>query len=482
MQPSAGDAADTGIRDPLSPAIAARLEELSRESESMETDGEVVSDIQSADLTADRWPPLLNDSERPVRPEPDMIGLPASPASASIRHPGELHPEMITPANFQYQGAFRLPHLEQNGTMFSYGGWALAWNPRGDVAGKADGYPGSLFITGHVEQQMVAEISIPAPRITHADSLDELPVATVIQPFADCTGGIIAQMNQTSNTPFQIGGLLVKNNLLHWTMYKYYNVDGVDFSSHGTCSLDLSAPVVDGPWHLGPINSGSPEWHSYKHAGYIFDVPAYTAEHWLNGFDLISGLQISTGLQRSSQGPAFFAYQLPPAGTPPETSLTARPLTWYSEQSPLSGHHPADRWTGSVWLELGSKQAVISVGRKSLGAFYYGNARPGDCNQDYGYHGTPYEVQMLFYSPASLIHAAHGQLQAHALKPWMRWSGQTAGGGLNQYMFTTCTREVGGVAYDRDSNLLYIVQVSAGFTGDNPFAALPVVHVFRIVE
>ena len=162
--------------------------------------------------------------------------------------------------------------------------------------------------------------------------------------------------------------------------------------------------------------------------------------------------------------------------------LSAIPLVWYSEQQPVARHHPSDRWTGGAWLTLGNKQAVVVVGRKALGEFYYGEARPQDCNQDKGYHGPPYEVEMLFYSPASLIHAAKGALPAQGLSPWMRWDCLSEGGGLNQYMFDTCGKHVGGLAYDRHRNLLYLVQVDAGTTSDNEYEPLPVIHVFRITD
>ena len=148
----------------------------------------------------------------------------------------------------------------------------------------------------------------------------------------------------------------------------------------------------------------------------------------------------------------------------------------------MAGHHPADRWTGGAWLTLGNKQAVVIAGRKSLGAFYYGEARPEDCTPDKGYHGPPYELELIFYSPASLIRTAKGAMRPLGLAPWMRWDHKSEGGGPNQYMFNTCSQQVGGMAYDRQRNLLYLVQIDAGKTSDNEFESLPVIHVFRITD
>jgi len=402
--------------------------------------------------------------------------------SPPLRHRATLNDTMLTPGNFEYCGALRPPHIQQNGTTFAYGGWGIAYRSDGDPSGPDDGFPGSLFFVGHQYHQKVVEISIPAPVNSKLKLGDDLPVAEILQPFEDVTDGLLEEMTAGSSEHFQLGGLLVTNGLLHWTMHKYYNVENRDYPSHGTSGFDMQNSLADGLWHLGPINSGHPEWNSYKHAGYIFEIPPAEAKQWFGGRNLISGLQISTGLQASSQGPAMFAYSLPPEGTVPGTCLDAVPLVWYSEQNPLQNHHPADRWTGGAWLTLGDKQAVIIAGRKSLGEFYYGDARPQDCTIDKGYHGPPYEVEFLFYSPASLIHAANGSLPACGLKPWLRWDGNFEGGGLNQYMFETCGKQIGGMSYDREHNLLYVVQVDAAKTHDNEFEALPIVHVFRIVD
>ncbi len=430
------------------------------------------------------------DSSRSERAPTSITDLSASkpPARAphnllpTTRHHSSMHDTMITPGNFEYVGAIRPPHIQQNGTSFAYGGWGIAYRADGDANGPNDGHPGSLFLVGHQNQQMVAEISIPAPLNLKYKRADNLPVAEILQPFDDITDGMLEDMTAGSSEHFHLGGLLVTNGILHWTMHKYYNVENIDYPSHGTSGLDMQGSVAEGLWHLGPMNTRLPEWHSYKHAGYTFEIPPTEAKQWFGGRSLISGLQISTGLQASSQGPAMFAYSLPPEGTAPNTSLSTVPLAWYSQEQPVERHHPSDRWTGGAWLTLGDKQAVVIAGRKALGEFYYGEARPQDCTPDKGYHGPPYEVELMFYSPASLIHAASGSVPALGLKPWFRWDGNAEGGGLNQYMFDTCGKQVGGLAYDRERNLLYLVQVDAGKTRDNEFDVLPIIHVFRVVE
>lgn len=402
------------------------------------------------------------------------------PAVTVIRQQAPLHEQMVTPGNFEYLGAFRPPLSDQSGQRFSYGGWVATYHTGGDPHGDADGHPGSLFIVGHRHHQLIAEISIPRPVISQHKSLDDLPVADVLQPLSDITSGVRTRISRGSSEPFEFGGLQVVGNRLHWTLYKYYNVEGHDYLSHGMSTTNLQDPRPQGLWHLGPVNSRESRWHSYKHAGYICAVPDDVAIRYLGGRNILSGLQICTGLKYSSQGPALYAYGLPPDGTPHGSALNARPILWYSMNRPVANHHYADRWTGAAWITVDGKHTVVVAGRKAHGPVYYGPARPGDCYEDKGYHGSTYEAQMLFYAPGNLIAAATRPVAD--VQPWFRWDSRTHGGGLNRFMYKKCGKDVGGVAYDRTRNMLYLVEVDAGLTAENEWETLPVIHAFRIVD
>ncbi len=125
------------------------------------------------------------------------------------------------------------------------------------------------------------------------------------------------------------------------------------------------------------MGTGAPEWHSYKHAGYILSDSSSKRTSGLADAILISGLQISTGLQASSQGQPCLLTDCLHRARHRKPVCRALPLVWYSEQHPLAGHHPADRWTGGAWVTLGDRQAVVIVGRKALGEFYYVNPSSG---------------------------------------------------------------------------------------------------------
>lgn len=438
------------------------------------TDSRVSAPENEVDLEAMMIPELGPQKVRLSEPT-QALSVTAPIVQKSARHDA-----MVTPGNFTYLGAFRLPHVDGQKSRFAYGGHAITFCPTGDQDGRSDGFPGSLYMVGHKQHELVAEISIPKPVISAGKNMDDLSVATVVQPFADITVGLRQQLTAGSSEPFQFGGMQYLNGRLHWTLLKYYNVSGVDYLSHGFSSADLSRPSMSGMWHLGPRHSGESVWHSYKHAGYVADIPQKIADQYFQGRSLMSGLQISTGLQYSSQGPALYAYAPPDGDEPSGSNLEATPLLWYSMGHPISQHHYADLWTGAAWVTVGGKHAVVIAGRKALGPVYYGDARPTDCYPDKGYHGSSYEVQMLFYAPAHLLQAAKSRV-AH-VEPWFRWNGSSEGGGIDRFMFQECGREVGGLAYDRQNNLLYLSEMNAGLTSDNEWESLPVIHVFRLSD
>jgi len=79
-----------------------------------------------------------------------ITGFPSSSAARSS-------PARISPADLTYRGAFRLPEGEPGSEVrtWAYGGHALAFYPGGDPAAPDDGFPGSLFATGHAWAHLV---------------------------------------------------------------------------------------------------------------------------------------------------------------------------------------------------------------------------------------------------------------------------------------------------------------------------------------
>ena len=105
--------------------------------------------------------------------------------------------DLINPEDLRYLGAFRLPERAAgvpDEECWEYSGQALAYYPDGDPGGEGDGYPGSLFGTGHDVHNYVSEISIPAPSTSR--DLEQLNVATTLQGFHDIRGGLFDSFNE----------------------------------------------------------------------------------------------------------------------------------------------------------------------------------------------------------------------------------------------------------------------------------------------
>jgi hypothetical protein len=416
-----------------------------------------------------------SDSEnRPVAPAGLRIGGP---------EPGPVPNGLLAPDDLVYQGSFRLPEKVEGGSGFGYGGHNIAFNPSGDPGGATDGYPGSLYISGHVHDQLVAEVSIPKPVISPTKDVTELSVASALQPFTDVTGGMrdFAQIEygptkseNSSGQGFKLGGMLFLDAgdgmKLYWTVFEYYNVSDNRYPSHGYSTLMAgSPPDPKGLWYLE-------NYHPQMTAGYIFDAPEPFANGYFAGKRLISGLQVSQGIATSSKGPAMFAFApwqhatLPPEH---EAHLDAIPLLYYPT---LEQHAPdykaCDAWRGGAWPVSGDKQAVLIVGRKSLGEVFYGNGRPTDCSPYKGYHCTPYEPQILFYDPADLAAVARGEREPWSVVPYYTWNPQ-------EHVWPTCEGSLSGIAIDHQNKLLYLLQPRADRV-TNQYEPRPLVHVFRV--
>lgn len=396
-----------------------------------------------------------------------MAGLMAS-AAAEVR-----------PDDLQYVGAFRLPGPGDGPDSWSFGGRALTYREEGDPSGPADGFPGSLFGSGHVWYNRVSEVSIPVPVMpptTDAAGFALLPVAGTLQSFADPTGGIrdavgvdhLGDLAWLPARPGQSGGKL------YWTIYEYYNVAGDNYPGHGWSEPDLSAPAAVGAWHLGPVDV--PTFHSMKTARYIFDVPQAWADAELGGMSLVSGRHREAGCCGSGEGPALFAFApwldgTPPGSPPaPGAEISGLPLVFYpTGGGHFPGYRACDDWSGAAFVGSDASGAALVVGRKALGETRYGLGDPGDCAYGtQGYHCDPYQPQFLLYAADDLAAVARGERQPWSVLPYATLNPQA-------YFWPSCSWNLGGAAFDRQRSLLYVVQTEA-------FEGNPVVHVFRLVD
>jgi hypothetical protein len=426
---------------------------------------------------------------------------------------------LVAPADLVYLGAFRLPD-DPNSEGWEYGGGALAFRPGGDPTGADDGYPGSLFGAGFEPTSYVSEITIPAPVISRTKDPSELNTASTLQGFTDVSGGYFDNLHELPRLGLCFLSTPETGEKLHLSWGQHFQEEpGVtSIPSHAWLNPDLSRPDTKGAWWIGNESL-------YSVDGYIFEIPGAWADAHTGGKRLATGRFRDGGW--SGKGPSLFAYGPWLDGNPPPggTRLSEVPLIRYSHTRAdlfdetdfhLDRYQHPDEWEGGAWLTTADgRSAVIFVGTKGTGdRYWYGWVNPQGPDEvcvddnivgevlcfaadgtpcppevskgcaghtsDRGWWSSRFDARIIFYDPAVLAAVAGGELSPSQPQPFASLD-------IDEYLFlpdpcvefmSTGTGDqrryrLGETAYDREHNLLYIVERFA----DGP---KPVVHVFRV--
>ncbi|MCG2768868.1 MAG: DNRLRE domain-containing protein, partial [Anaerolineae bacterium] len=388
--------------------------------------------------------------------------------------------QLIQPTDLEYLGAFRLPEGPEE-IGWEYSGAAMTYYPDGDLSGPMDGYPGSIFGTGHNWNQYVSEINIPIPVIAPSKDVNQLNTARTLQGFHYIRGDLFGDFEiprvGLEYLPKQDGQATDK---LHFCWGQHMQ-EGESGATHGWCELDLSNPQTRGAWCIG-------DQVNYVTNDYIFAIPQAWSDANTPGLLLATGRFRDGG--QGGRGPALFAYGPWNEGNPPApgSRLQTIPLLLYSsvdsaENLTLNGYHHSDEWSGGAWLTAQDKSAVIFVGTKGLGECWYGFADgtvwpdeppyppiPDPPNDSRGWWSDSFVGQMLFYDPADLASIARGDLDPHEPQPYATL-------GIDQFLFSVQSsrqkHHVGAAGFDRERGHLYIFEPLAD--GDKSL-----VHVWRV--
>jgi len=401
----------------------------------------------------------------------------------------DLPAQLIQPSDLVYQGAFRLPAGDgSDARSWSWGGdarGAATYYPNGDPTGLNNGYPGSIFATGQGAHHHISEISIPVPVISNSKNLSELNTATTLQSFQDVRGGLggYLELIRTGLEYLPAQGSQTSGKIhVCWGQHFQEESD----ATHGWFNLDLSNPQRVGLWY---IDNQSP----YSVNEYIFEIPG----SWANSNT--PGKLLATGRYRdggwSGQGPSLFAYGPWNEGNPPAsgTRLDASTLLKYdsseeidalydSSARTMNAYTHADEWAGGAWLTAaGNKLAVIFVGTKGVGEYWYGNHNGPclDC-ENRGWWANRFEGQIIFYNPQDLADVAQGRRQPYEPQPYATLN-------IDQYLYNVEKYQEGGrdinqqkyhlgpPCFDRERAILYIFE----FRGDRENER-PLVHLWKI--
>lgn len=432
--------------------------------------------------------------------------------------------EVISPEAFAYLGAFRLPGGDERPRTFAYGGNAMTFRPDGDPNGPDDGFPGSLFLTGHArlpygelpDGDQVAEITIPASLA--AESIEALNQAEFVQDFADIARGQFAGLEEITRVGLLYLDRPATGPRLHLAWGQHLQPEG-SLATHAWIDPALEDPKFTGPWNL---DADLP----YSVNGYLLEIPQAWADTYTGGFPVGTGRYRDGGW--SGMGPALHAYQpwTDDSGTPARAGSTLPVVTLLEYESSeasetferaLVGYQHPDEWEGAAWLTTpAGDSAVLFAGTKSSGdKYWYGYVNPQGADQpcvdqelvgqftvcrqadgrpcpdsdlrecaghtDYrGWWSTRFEGMFLLYDPADLARVAAGELQAWEPQPYAQVRIDDVlfhnPSGVEPDMLGTGEQRrfrIGEAAYDREHGLLYVLELFAD-------GARPVVHAWRI--
>jgi len=433
------------------------------------------------------------------------------------------NPSRLQPGDLLYLGAFRLPEGGERPRTFAYGGNAMTFNPDGDPGGPHDGFPGSLFITGHdrlpygelPDGDQVAEVNIPVPLMAaHPSALNQ---ATFLQGFHDVAQGFFNGLDEIPRIGMQYLNITATGPKIHLAWGQHFQETAI--ASHAWFDPNLSAPNVRGTWFIGNQSL-------YSVNGYMLEIPAAWADQYAQDRYLGTGRFRDGGW--SGMGPALFAYRpwMDASGTPAPagTHLEETVLLLYEKSSStlniercLNGYQHADEWEGAAWITaLTGKTAVLFAGTKGTGTkYWYGWVNPAgpeypcveeeligqfalcrladgtpcpeadlhECtgHNDYrGWWSSRFDAQFIFYDPADLARVAQRQMQPWEPQPYAVLD-------IDERLFLNPSRvepemlgtgvqrryRIGDVTYDRNNGLLYVLELFAD-------EAAPVVHVWSV--
>ena len=356
---------------------------------------------------------------------------------------------LFHPGDLIYKGAFRLPDDDDGGSRFGYGGTAPVYHPLHN----------SLFMVGHDWDQMVAEVSIP--ELVISDEIDDLNTAVMLQPFRDISEGL---MYTVDDGTIKMGGMLISEGELIGSAWTYYDADGSQVLSHfASDTIITNNGDAEGMFELGTIGAGFV-------SGYMCHIPV----EWQDDFDgpALTGQCCIPIISRSSYGPAAFVFD--PAALDVNNPLPVTPLVYYPDEHPLAEWNSTGPYfngttniTGIVIPE--DKRSVLFVGSHGIGEFCYGTGE--DCNDPtnsyQGTHAYPYVYQVWAYDILDLLDVKNGIADPWEVLPYATWN--------FDFPITDENKQIGGVAYDAETDMLYISQLRI-----DGFDAFPLVHAFKI--
>ena len=308
--------------------------------------------------------------------------------------------------------------------------------------------------------------------------MNELPFASLVQPFADPTEG---HLRDVASIGVNITGLLVFGNRLYGAASIYYDASNSQSVSHFSRSLRLDEKSFSGwsrVWDAGRV-------------GYVSGMMALVPSEWQArlGGPAVTGQCCIPIVTRTSVGPAAFAFDPVKIGQP---TVSATPLVYYTWTRPPSDRgrariRPMERPRDSGGNDhrryahrcCTSEATVLAphcygdgTANKSLdGTKSTDGAHVcyDPTNNSKGSHAYPYRSQIWAYDLNELAAVKDGRKKPWQVVPYGVWP--------LTLPTTEPSMRLGGVGYDAERQIIYVSQLGADPDG---YASRPVMHAFQV--
>ena len=365
---------------------------------------------------------------------------------------------LISLANMDYVGAFRLPHNKFGNSDSTYAEGQIAYNPEKH----------SLFLVGHRHQEAIAEFAIP--KLGTSRNIGELPMSAVpLQKYTQILNR--APITHRDQPMDRISGLLYHQGKLIVNAYEYYDAPANNV---------LTTLVVEDASNLeGSAVRGFYSLQGAAHAaGWMSPLPEEWAQRlearWLSGSS--SGMPI---ISRFSVGPSAFLFDPDQLGR--QDPVPTQRLLDFSLKNPLSGDLYSEQGD-DLWNHLSrAVYGFIVPGTDSYLTLGHGGGHSSGicykCVPDgrkqpcYGYCARDprdYHLRYWLWNVHDLLLARQGRMRADAIRPYA----------YGNFIPPFPATEFGGGSFDPQTGRLYLTLRNAD-TLQTRYGAPPIVVVYQ---
>jgi len=348
---------------------------------------------------------------------------------------------LVQAADFEYVGSFRVPVRSWIDDSFAGGGgYGMSFDPAGN------GGAGSIFLSGNEQAQVAAEISIPTPDGDPENTITDLPVATLLQSFADPTEGDYEDIYPApGSSAYRLVGTLVDGDYLltSWTIFY-----GGDYEMSSTIAKSPKNFSAGG--HVGPlpfVTTG--HWISDITNKWFQGAMCHIPAEWQSilGGDAIVASSDRSRIQKNSNGPAMNIFSLADVGNVNPIPVEIGIGYYYEASGGAAGPLPLPDFHLACYIDgiaiAKNTRSFIAVGRYGTGTLtgfdgdgacygtgtdnpaYIENPDPpnycySQVSTNHTFHAYPYRREVWLYDLLDVKDVLDGNVAPDEIRPYSR--------------------------------------------------------------